>query len=280
MQIKIYTAEQQSKGFLNLLGDMWRDLIASRNLSWRLAVRDTKGMYRQSFLGILWAFFTPLMNTLIWIFMNSTGVVSIPSTGIPYPVYVFTGTMLWSVLLESMTSPLQQTQAAQGIMTKINFPKEALIVSGIYKILFNTGIKLILILIAMLFMGVLPNVYLALFPLAMLALILCGTALGLFLTPIGMLYSDIGKALPLLMQFLMYFSPVVYVAPKSGNLATLIDWNPITPLITTSRNWLMGIPAENLFYFSIVCAAALLMLFFGWLLYRLSIPIIVERMTS
>lgn len=262
------------------MSDMWRDLISSRDLSWRLAVRDTKGLYRQSFLGILWAFFTPLMNTLVWVFMNSTGVVNIPDTGIPYPVYVFTGTMLWSVLLESMTSPLQQTQAAQGIMTKINFPKEALIVSGVYKILFNTGIKLVLIIAAMLFMGVVPDAHLALFPLALMALILCGTAAGLFLTPVGMLYSDIGKALPLLMQFLMYFSPVVYVAPKTGTLATLIAWNPITPLMTTARNWLTGMPAEDPVYFAVICGVALLLLFFGWLLYRLSIPIIVERMTS
>lgn len=279
-RVKRYTPAGNSLTLAGLCAEMFRDLRASKDLSWRLAVRDTKSLYRQSVLGILWAFFTPLMNTLVWVFLNNTGVVKMENSGIPYTVYVFVGTMLWSILLESLTAPLQQTQAAQSMMTKINFPKEALIVSGIYKILFNSVIKIVLIIIAMIVMGVYPNQYTLLFPVALISLILFGTAIGLFITPIGMLYTDIGKALPILMQFFMYFSPVVYMAPKTGKLATLININPITPLITNARNWLTGFQAESLEYFIWINVAVALLLFIGWLLYRISIPIIVERMSS
>lgn len=279
-RVKRYTPAGNSLTLAGLCAEMFRDLRASKDLSWRLAVRDTKSLYRQSVLGILWAFFTPLMNTLVWVFLNNTGVVKMENAGIPYTVYVFVGTMLWSILLESLTAPLQQTQAAQSMMTKINFPKEALIVSGIYKIIFNSIIKIALIIIAMMVMGVYPNSYTLLFPVALVSLILFGTAIGLFLTPVGMLYTDIGKALPILMQFFMYFSPVVYMAPKSGKLATLININPITPLITNARNWLTGFQAESLEYFIWINVAVVALLFVGWLLYRISIPIIVERMSS
>lgn len=279
-QIKKYTAGSNSMSFSGIVSEMFRDLRASKDLSWRLAVRDTKSLYRQSFLGILWAFFTPLMNTLVWVFLNSTGVVKMDDVGIPYTVYVFVGTMLWSILLESLTSPLQQTQAAQSMMTKINFPKEALIVSGIYKILFNSLIKVVLIIIAMVALGVYPNQYTLLFPVSLFSLILFGTAIGLFLTPVGMLYTDIGRAIPLVMQFFMYFSPVVYLAPKSGTLSKLIHINPVTPLINNARNWLTGFEAESLQYFIWINVAVLALLFVGWLLYRISIPIIVERMSS
>lgn len=279
-QVRRYSATHESVGFLKIISEMFKDLRQSKDLSWRLAVRDTKSLYRQSFLGILWAFFTPLMNTLVWIFLNSTGVVKIEGAGIPYPVYVFIGTMLWSVLLESLTSPLQQTQASAAMMTKINFPKEALIVSGIYKIVFNTAIKIGLVLVAMVIMGVMPGMHTLLFPIAVVALILFGTAVGLLLTPIGMLYTDIGKAIPILMQFLMYFSPVVYLAPKTGKLATLIQWNPITPLIETGRNWLTDFPADNLMYFIAINVVLLFVLLLSWMLYRISIPVIVERMSN
>jgi lipopolysaccharide transport system permease protein len=277
---KVYSASNHRKGLWSLLSEMVRDLKSSRDLSWRLAVRDTRSLYRQSVLGILWAFFTPLMNTLVWVFLNSTGVVKMADSGIPYPVFVFTGTMLWSVLLESLTSPLQQTQAAQSMLTKINFPKEALILSGIYKILFNSGIKIALILAAVMLFGVFPDEGILLFPIAVLSLVLFGTAAGLFITPIGMLYTDIGKVIPILMQFLMYFSPVVYMTPQGGKLATLIQWNPITPLITTARNWLTGLPVDDLNYFIIINITMLVVLLVGWILYRISIPIIVERMSS
>lgn len=280
MQVRVYSSSNHRTGFFNLLKEMFQDLKSSRDLAWRLAVRDTKGLYRQSVLGILWAFFTPLMNTLVWIFLNNTGVVSMQNSEIPYPVFVFTGTMLWSVLLESLTSPLQQTQASQGMMTKINFPKEALILSGIYKILFNTGIKLFLILGAVLLFGVYPNAGIAMLPLGIFAIVLFGTAIGLFLTPVGMLYTDIGRAVPILMQFFMYFSPVVYAAPNKGKLATLIHWNPVTPLIDNARNWITGMPSEHMVYFVWIIAATLVLLLFGWILYRISIPIIVERMSG
>ena len=60
-------------------------------------------------------------------------------------------------------------------------------------------------------MNTLPKILL---PLALLSLILVGTAVGLLLTPVGVLYSHIGKGLPLLMQFMMYLTPVVFAMPK------------------------------------------------------------------
>jgi len=43
-------------------------------------------------------------------------------------------------------SPLQQTNAAKPMLAKINFPREALVISGIYQTSFNAGIKLVVLL--------------------------------------------------------------------------------------------------------------------------------------
>jgi lipopolysaccharide transport system permease protein len=279
LQTKIYKAGLQRKGFLRLLKEMFSDLLSSRDLAWRLAVRDIKGMYRQSLLGLFWAFFTPLMNTLIWVFLDKSGVVKFSSPDIPYPVYVFTGTMLWSILIESINSPLLQAQAAQSIISKINIPKEALILSGIYKVVFNSGIKLLLVMAAIVLMGVFPDWTIALFPLALCSLILFGLSIGLVLTPVGLLYTDVGRALPMLMQFLMYFSPVVYVVPKTGRIGPIIEMNPITPIIEIARNLLTGYPSDHILYYLLINVVLLVILFLGWILFRVSIPVIVERLS-
>jgi lipopolysaccharide transport system permease protein len=246
-------------------------------LAWRLTVRDFKGQYRQSILGAFWAFITPLMSAVVWIFLNASGAVQIADAGIPYAAYVFTGTMLWSILTESINMPLQQTNAAKSIMNKINFPKEALLLSGLYKIAANTGIKIVLVIVVLLFLGIIPGKQLLFLPVVIAGIVLFGFAIGLLLTPLGMLYTDVGRAIPMGMQLLMYLSPVVYVVEKEGWLAKLIQWNPTTTLVINGRSAFTGLPFENLAYFTILSIVMVLVLFVGWFFYRFSIPIIVER---
>ena len=192
LETKIYQ-KQNHTNVGKLFKDSFRDIIGSRFLAKQLAVRDIKAQYRQSYLGILWAFITPLTTAFVWIFLNATGTIQLTDTGIPYPVYAFSGTLLWSILKDAINSPTSSTNGAKGIMSKINFPKEALIISGVYKMLFNSSIKIILLIVFIFSFGIGYHNSLLLFPLAILGVILIGTTLGLFLTPIAMLYKDIGK---------------------------------------------------------------------------------------
>lgn len=279
-RVTVYTPDSSLRNPVKMIREMFGDLAASRELSWRLAVRDICAHYRQAFLGILWAFILPLSNTLTWIFLSSAGIVAVRETALPYTVYVFTGTMLWAILMDAMNVPLQQINAARGMLAKLNFPREALIVSGIYKVLFNATIKIILLLGALLIMGIYPGWSMLLFPLGVLSLVLIGTSIGLLILPVGMLYTDIGRALPLLMQFLMYVTPVVFPMPKEGWAANLFRINPFTPIILTARDWLTNFSPEYLDYFVSVNAIAIVLLLFVWVIYRLSMPILIERMSS
>lgn len=277
MQIKTYKPTSSHLKFTDLVKEMFYDLKSSRDLAWRLTVRDFKGQYRQSILGAFWAFITPLMSAVVWIFLNASGAVKIADAGIPYAAFVFTGTMLWSILAESTNMPLQQTTAAKGIMNKINFPKEALLLAGLYKIAANSGIKTILIIVALLFFGIIPGMQILFVPVVVAGIVLFGFSLGLLVTPLGMLYTDVGRAIPMAMQLLMYLSPVVYVAQKEGWLGKIIQWNPTTTLVVNGRSAFTGLPFEGLPYFGILSVIMLVVLFIGWFFYRFSIPIIVER---
>ena len=276
----IYTPDSSLSNPRTMVREMFRDLFEGRELAWRLTVRDICAQYRQAFLGILWAFILPLANTVTWIFLSRAGIISVSETALPYPVYVFNGTMLWAILMDAMNAPLQQTIAARNMLAKLNFPREALLLSGIYQTLFNAGIKVVLLIGALLLLGINPGWNVLLFPLGIVSFILVGTAIGLLITPVGMLYTDVGRALPLLMQFLMYFSPVVFPMPKDGWAATLFKINPLTPLILTTRDWLTGFPPEFMGYFLAVNAAALALLLVVWVAYRLAMPILIERMST
>ncbi len=278
--IKIYSPDSALRKPHLLFAGMWSDALSGRGLAWRLAVRDISAQYRQTALGFLWLIILPLFNTLAWIFLQSSGVVQVAETGIPYPVYVFTGTMVWAIFSEAFNMPLQVVTAAKPMLAKINFPREALLLSGILQVLFNSAIKIIICLGALLFFGSFFGWHSMLIPFGVLALILTGTALGILLTPLGLLYSDISKALPLAMQFLMYLTPVVFPIPAAGFARTVFLWNPLTPVVMTARDWLIGQPAAFAWSALWVCIAMLVLLIFVWTVFKLSLPILIERMNA
>ncbi|WP_231628662.1 ABC transporter permease [Mangrovimonas sp. ST2L15] len=278
MQIRVYKSDNSGVRLKDLLSEMFSDLKQSRDLAWRLTVRDFKGQYRQSLLGAFWAFITPLMSALVWIFLNASGAVKISDSGIPYPAYVLTGTLLWSILSESVMIPLKQTMGSKGIIGKINFPKEALLLSGLYKIGGNSLIKLCLMFAVIIIFGITPDFRIIFIPLVILGLIFFGFCAGLILTPLGMLYNDVGRLIPMGMQFLMYLSPVVYSASKNqGFLAKIVEWNPTSCLIVTAREYMTGLESSYNLYFTVLMIFTFIFLVFAWVFYRFSIPIIVER---
>ncbi|WP_026727820.1 ABC transporter permease [Flavobacterium denitrificans] len=263
-----------------LLLESLSDMYSSRFLAKQLAVRDIKAQYRQSFLGILWAFITPLSTALVWIILSKSGTVQLTDTGVPYPVFVFSGTLLWSIIIESINAPMVNTNGARGILSKINFPKEALILSGVYKLISNSFVKIIVLLVFLIVYGVGFHASALFFPLAFLGIIFFGTTLGLFITPLGMLYNDVGKIISMGLSFLMYATPVVYAIPKTGLLKTLMEMNPLTPLLLTTRNLLFGQNLDYLTYYFGVFTVCIPLFFLGLVFYRISIPIIVERMSA
>lgn len=257
---------------------MFNDVVRGRGLAWRLAVRDISAQYRQAALGLFWALILPLANTAVWLFLNGFAIVQVGETELPYVVYVFTGTMLWAIFMDAMNAPLQQATAAKIMLAKINFPREALVMSGVLQTLFNGAIKIALMLAVLMIYGISPSWTLLLFPLAVVSLVLAGTAFGLLLTPVGLLYTDIGKGLPLVLQFLMYVTPVVFPMPSSEPAASVFAWNPLTPLILTARAWLTGTPADLIGTFVVVNLALLALLLAMGVVFRLAMPMLIERM--
>lgn len=282
MSLKVteYSSQSGLRNPISMIHELLSDVLASRDLAWRLASRDISAQYRQTILGILWAFILPITQTVAWVFLSNSGIVTLQDTGIPYPVYVFTGTLLWQILTESVFAPLNETNNAKGMLTKLKFPKEALILSGILKTLFNSSIKVFLVVIALFFFGIDLSWTLLYLPIGILTLILTGTTIGLLVTPVGVLYTDIHKLLPLVFQFLMYVSPVVFAMPTSGIAAIVFKLNPLSYLITTTRSWITG--TEVMFFqeFMIVNAIFFALFIISTLIYKLAMPILVERMSS
>lgn len=278
MKVTVYTPERLLSHPAKLCREMFADLRESRELAWRLMVRNISAMYRQTMLGYVWAFLPPFLAAGTFIFLRQGGLLSIDATGIPYIPWVLIGSFLWQTFADAITAPMRQVTQARAMLTKINFPREALILAGAGEAIFNFLIRLVILIPVLFYFGIKPSMLVALFPLALAALILLGTTIGLLLTPAAMLYQDIEKGIPLVLPFLMILSGAVVPVPKDGPGRLLSTFNPIYPPLETCRELLTGLPPSLWPQALIVTAGAVILLFAGWILYRLAMPHLIARL--
>lgn len=259
---------------------MVTDIRASRELSWQLFIRDLNALYRQSLFGVVWAFIPPIVTSVIFIVLNNRQIIDFGDVGIPYAAYVLVGTMLWQIFSESLNAPLKSVTAAQQLLAKVNFQREALIVSAFYLTVFNSLIKAVVIAVVIFAFRLTPGWGVILAPLAVLMLILLGITLGLLVTPIGMLYTDVATSLPIIVQLAFFVTPVVYPPPQSFPFSLLAVLNPVSPLLIAARDLLTIGTISNPIAVTIVVVLTIIGLLVAWLIYRVALPIIIERLSS
>lgn len=280
MRTVVYTPESPLKHPLQFFRGMLYDLRISRTLAWRLIVRDISAQYRQTALGYLWAVLPIVVTSTLWVFLNYSQIVVVESEGVPYPVYALTGMTFWQLFVEAFNSPLAQVNANRSMLSKVNFPKEALILSGMAQVLFSFLIKLLILAVMLLLFQVSVHWTTVLLILPISGLLMIGTLVGVLLVPIGILYRDIQQGIGVIINPLMFITPVVYPAPESGLLALVMRYNPLTPLFEVIRDLLYVGISDVLGWSVIVLATAFLLTILGWAIYRLALPILIERLDA
>ncbi len=278
MQIQVYSAKSKS--------NLWRTLKAigkefpvAHALGFRFAERNIRARYRQSLLGIVWALIPPLATAGIWIFLNQKNIVTLNHTGSNYALFVITGTMLWSVFSAAVTMPIQSIQANAPILVKVNFPREALMITAFYEIVFTSLISLVVIVAEILIFQVPVTWYTFLFIPAIFVLIMLGMCFGLFLLPFAVLYKDIQFALPAFLQIAMYATPVVYATTEFSGVFKIFALNPVSPVLVSGRDWLLGMQSsQGLLSLGCIGLVVIVILVAGFILQRMAMEILIERM--
>jgi homopolymeric O-antigen transport system permease protein len=278
VSITVYTPESPLRKPAKLFRDMWRDLLNARELAWRLFVRDVRAQYRQSALGYVWVFIPPLVASLPFVFLNEQGVVKIADTPIPYAAYAIIGTTIWQVFADALNAPLRSVILSRSMLARINMPREAILMSALAQIGLSFLVRLALLIGVFAWFRLIPPPSAVLFPLGILSLIMIGSFLGLLVTPIGLLYGDVQQALPIFATFLMLLTPVIYPVPETGLAATIAQYNPLTPLVVTTRDWLTTGTTTHALAFIIVFASATVLLFVVWVIFRVATPHLVARL--
>lgn len=276
----VYTTEGELRHPGRLLTEMWHDLLASRGLAWRLLVRDVSAQYRQSFLGFVWAFLPPIVMAVGFTLAGNAKVINIAATQLPYAAYVMLSMILWQTFVEALNGPVVAVANAKQMLARVNFPREAIVLAKLGEVFFNFGIKFILIVVIFFWYHI-PVTWAALLaPFVLISLILLGTFIGLLLAPLGVLYQDVTQGLTVITAMWLFLTPIVYPVPQSGTFATIVKLNPVTSLLVTTRELATSGVVSDPYRFLIVSAVTVVGLFITWVVFRLAMPLAIERVSS
>lgn len=278
LELRVITPHSGLEGFRSAIASLSTGFRSARELAWRFFIRDTRADHRQSLLGYVWLIVPVLANTLTWVFLKGQGIVGIDSGPIPYALFVLAGVILWGAFNGAVMAMLNVVNPARSFLAKVNFPHEALIYSAVLKATLDAVLAALLIIPAAMVMAPAFSPRMFLYPVALAGSLLAGSALGLMLLPVAALYTDISRAVQLVLRFGFFFTPVIFPLPQSGMARQIMLLNPATPIVATGRSWLTGsIEAMPGAFVAVVGVSALLILT-GILFYKVSMPHIIERL--
>jgi len=276
MKETVYTASSQLAAPRIFFLEAVEDLKAVREIGWRFFLRNLRSQYRQSWLGYLWLILPPLGTTLIWVYLSKAKILNVDGMSIPYPVFILTGMFLWQMFVEALLCPLQQIQSSRWILTKIKVPHEAFVLAGLGGIIFNLSARMFILLTAFIWYGVPLSLTWCLFPFGVISILMLGLAIGWLLTPLGMLYTDISNGINIVISFWFFITPIIY----SSNDLAIVKFNPMTPLLVTTRNWMTNGIIEPERGFLLVTILSSCVFVFSWVLYRLAKPHLIARLSN
>ena len=275
-----YSSESQLRHPAAVLRAMMLDLSRSKTLAFKLMIRDINANYRQTILGYFWAFAPPIVVSYGLLKANESNVINISDTNLPYPAYVMLSMVLWQTFVEALTGPLQAINESRTMLSKINFPREAIILSKMGEVLFNFAIKCLLIVGVFFYykISVPQTIFMA--PLGVFLLILLGMSFGLLVAPLGSIIQDFSKGLTIMSAGWLFITPVLFAVPTEGNFARLVELNPVTPILVTTREMVANGTLTMSHAFVTHSIFAMVLFFLSWLFFRITMPYVIERMPS
>jgi len=196
-----------------------RELWHYRDLIFSFAQRDIQVRYKQTVLGVAWAVIEPV--TMMVVFTVVMGrMARVPTGGIPYPIFVFSGLLLWNFFARSITNASQSMLQAQTILTKVYIPRLSVPFSSVGAPAVDFVVAMVVLLGMMLWYQVALSVQILLVPLLLLLATMAALGVGAFLSALNVTYRDFKHTLPLLVQVWMFATPTIYMDPAAAESNT------------------------------------------------------------
>src|SRR5262245_42412360 len=212
------------------------DLFDSRELIWRLILRDISARYRQSMFGYLWAILPSIVTVIVFAVLTQSHTIPVAETALPYVAYALWGISVWQLFAGCLSACTNSLVSAGSLVSKVNFPKEALVLAAIGHPLLDFMIRLAPIAFVFIWYGVRFKVQMIFMPFILLPAILLAIGVSFVLSIINIVLRDISNMLGMVLTFGMFLTPVLYPPPTTWPSSLINILNPLSPLLIASQD--------------------------------------------
>jgi ABC-2 type transport system permease protein len=209
------------------------------HLTRALAITEFKLKFFGSALGYLWQLVRPLalFGVLYAVFSQ---LLKFGEDVVMFPVALLLGIVLFAFFSESTNGALSSLLNRENLVRKVDFPRLAVPLSVVITALMNLGLNLIAVFVFLMVSGGEVRLSWLELPLIILLLTAFVIGLGMLLAPLFVRYRDIQPIWDVVLQVVLYGSPVIYpiqlALAEHEDLARLLMFNPFAALLQQARH--------------------------------------------
>ena len=235
-----HTVITPSAGNAPGLADMWDQ----RELLYYLALRDVSVRYKQTVLGIAWAFLQPVLPAIVFtVFFGN--LAKMPSEGIPYALFSFTGLLPWTFFSSGVSQAATSLVNSTNLFTKVYFPRVFIPLASIVTAGFDALVSSLVLVALMLYFRVPPSANMLFLPLVLAIAVAFTIGTSACLSAFAIRYRDVRYIIPFMIQMLLFLCPVAYpasIVPEKWRLLWAI--NPMVAAVEGFRWSILGTPLD------------------------------------
>ena len=244
----------------------FKDLYLYRELLKTSVKKDIGGKYKHSFFGILWSFINPLLQIAVYAIIFPL----IIRNNIPnYTVFMVCGLIPWNFFSTTISRSTWVIVDNGNIVKKVYFPRAILPFSLVLSETINFLISSIIMLTFTLAYGMGVSKYILFYPILIIVQDVLMIGLSFIFSAITVYMRDIQHFIGVILQLLMYATPVVYsVETIPENFRWILKWNPMTYIIEGYRNILYNQTMPNMKMIGIIFLIGIAVSFIGYFIFQ------------
>lgn len=196
---------------------------------------EFRSSYRGTALGVFWNFALPLLPVSVYILLSKLRVFPIYQD-LPREVFISFNVTMWFVITNFITKPMQIVKSQNTTAMKTALPLSSLIVASFARVIFDTLVRLGLIIALMIATKSFPAASAPLFLVVMLAAMTFSLSIGFLLSILNVIYPDIERVTTIILRYGIFLSGVIFPLSSLGPLAGLETINPFAVFITAGRD--------------------------------------------
>ena len=255
-----------TSGFVSVnLREVWQ----SYELLFSLARRDVRARYKQTALGALWILAHPLLAAGIFTFIFTMVADLKAPGGVPYFLFTIAGLLAWNGFSSVMSRSASALVGNAALVSKIYFPRLILPLATVLTVLVDFLVTLALLAVLIVAFWHLPGWSILLMPFCVALLWALALGIGLCAAAVAVSYRDALYVLPVLTQFLMWGSAVLFPTDRvPQQYQWILYLNPLVSLIEVFRWSVLGVGSVRWDAFGYSAGFAGLVLLCGMIAFR------------